>query len=642
MTNDELLKLINDKPDSFVQIIKAKNRGFYDEIDKKYSIDGKFSEKIYKHLYPQETGICKQCDVNKTKFMSFFVGYAQYCGKKCANTASSSVRAEIMIENNKKTRHEYYEKINCIVCNVEFEALKYRNQKCCSNACSAKNTATDPNRLRKIKKAKLERYGSENYVNTDKYKATCLEKYGVDNVFKAETIKSDIKGNNLEKYGVEHNAQRDDVKIKIKTTILQRYGVDNIAKSDAIKKRVRDAFNRKYGVNNVFQHVGIRNKIYEGNIKKYGTKFTRNFPHIRLILYKSVISTILRKNDITALFTFDEYTTTKNSREYKFKCNKCNIEFFDHIDRNHPRCMTCNPYIKGFSLDEKEILEYIKSIYTGSIIENDRKILDGLELDIYIPDKKVAIEFNGLYWHSEFTGRKDKSYHLHKTESCLSKNIQLIQIFEDEWRNKRDVLKRKIKHILNQDYDNIIYAKKCNVTAIDNCSTFLDNTHIQGACASQIKLGAYHNNELVAVMTFGKPRVALGTKTSVDGEYELLRFSTNSHVVGIGGKLLSFFIKTYSPSKIITFADRRYSIGNLYDKLGFKKIGETPPNYWYFKQGHIERHHRFAFRKDQLSKKLKTFDVNLSEWQNMKNNGYDRIWDCGSIKYELIIPNKIS
>jgi len=126
----------------------------------------------------------------------------------------------------------------------------------------------------------------------------------------------------------------------------------------------------------------------------------------------------------------------------------------------------------------------------------------------------------------------------------------------------------------------------------------------------------------------------MGKKTSGVGEYELLRFSTSKRVVGISGKLLSYFITNYNPTKIITYADRRWSIGNLYEKIGFTFIHNSVPNYWYFKVGEDRRWHRFNFRKDQLPKKLPIFDPSLTEWENMQLNGYDRIWDCGNMKFE--------
>lgn len=139
-------------------------------------------------------------------------------------------------------------------------------------------------------------------------------------------------------------------------------------------------------------------------------------------------------------------------------------------------------------------------------------------------------------------------------------------------------------------------------------------------------------------MTFGKLRSALGNKNIKNNNWELYRFCSKINTVIIGGasKLLKHFINHHSPDKIISYSDKRWSVGNLYESIGFKLTSNGVPNYWYFGRGNsYKRHHRFAFAKHTLSKKLKTFDNSLSEWENMKNNGYDRIWDCGSIKFEL-------
>ena len=106
------------------------------------------------------------------------------------------------------------------------------------------------------------------------------------------------------------------------------------------------------------------------------------------------------------------------------------------------------------------------------------------------------------------------------------------------------------------------------------------------------------------------------------------------NVVGIAGKLLSYFINKYIPTKIISYADKRWSRGDLYEKIGFKKVSDGSPNYWYIDKKYLHRIHRFNFRKSELHGKVKTFDPMLSEWGNMQNNGYDRIWDCGNLKYE--------
>ena len=119
----------------------------------------------------------------------------------------------------------------------------------------------------------------------------------------------------------------------------------------------------------------------------------------------------------------------------------------------------------------------------------------------------------------------------------------------------------------------------------------------------------------------------------------MYRFSTSKNIVGGASKLLAYFIKVYKPIKIISYADRRWSTGNLYEKLGFTFISNTSPNYYYINIGNGSdiRHHRYGFAKHTLQEKLPIFNDSLSEWKNMQVNGWDRIWDCGSIKYQLIL-----
>ena len=302
-----------------------------------------------------------------------------------------------------------------------------------------------------------------------------------------------------------------------------------------------------------------------------------------------------------------------------------------------PRCLDCYPIKKSQSYGELELYNFIKSIYKGIILQRKRNIIKPLELDIYLPEHNLAFEYNGIYWHSEISSNTDKNYHLDKTEMCEKQNIQLIHIFEDEWLNKKDIIKNKIKHLLNLS-DKKLYARKCIIKEIipKIKNQFLNEYHIQSEDKSKYKLGLFHNNDLVGVMTFGKPRLSSGYKNTKEGTYELIRFATSIHIVGGFSKLLKHFIRNYKPIKIITYADRRYSQGNVYIKNGFKLINKGKPNYYYTKN-HIQREHRFNYRKNVLNKKLDLYDKNLTEWQNMQINGYDRIWDCGSLKFELII-----
>jgi hypothetical protein len=280
-----------------------------------------------------------------------------------------------------------------------------------------------------------------------------------------------------------------------------------------------------------------------------------------------------------------------------------------------------------------EISEFIKSL-GFDIVLSDKKTLNGKEIDILVKDKNIGFEYNGLLWHSEKYG-KHKTYHIDKTITASNNNIKLYQIFEDEWVLKKDIVCERIKHILGIN-KNMLYARNCEVKKIDfsAANEFLNKTHIQGSNKSNINYGAFYDDKLVAVMTFSKLRKVTGYSNNNKDYYELNRFSS-SNVTGIASKILKQFIKDYNPKKIISYADRRWTpIGEntLYDKLGFNLIGTTQPNYWYMKNYKI-REHRFNYRKDKLVSD--GFDKNKTEFQIMSELGYEKIWDCGSFKYEL-------
>ena len=305
-------------------------------------------------------------------------------------------------------------------------------------------------------------------------------------------------------------------------------------------------------------------------------------------------------------------------------------EFTQRCDshREGNGCKKCSN--NGVSKYEKEINEFLISNNIVTEI-NDKTVLNGLEIDIYIPSHKVAIEFDGLYWHSE--EYKPSNYHLNKTELCEQQGIQLIHIFEDEWLNKPEIVKSRLVNILGLTPIKL-YGRKTEVRKVSpkDSKLFLDTNHIQGSVNSKVKLGLYNNDELVSIMTFGGLRKILGSTPNND-EYELLRFCNklNTTVIGGADKLLKHFTKTHSPNKIISYADRRWSQGGLYEKLGFSFIHNSKPNYFYLVNKN--REHRFKYRKDILIRE--GFDANKSEHQIMLDRNIYRIYDCGAKKYIL-------
>lgn len=302
---------------------------------------------------------------------------------------------------------------------------------------------------------------------------------------------------------------------------------------------------------------------------------------------------------------------------------------YSHLSGNG--CPKCGSV---YDKSEGEVKEFISSLNL-LFEENNRKILGGKELDMYIPSYNLAIEYNGLYWHSDL--HLDNNYHFNKTELCESKGIKLIHIFEDEWKYKQEIVKSRLTNIFGLN-SNKIYGRKCVIKEITSkeAKEFLNNNHIQGGINAKYNIGLYYNNELVSIMTFGFLRKNMGRK-SIDGHYELLRFCNKLYTSVVGGadKLLKYFIKTYNPKEITSYADRRWSQGDLYVNLGFEFVYNSKPNYFYINKG--KREHRFKYRKDILVKE--GFDKNKTEREIMKERGFNRIYDCGNKKYVLKTSN---
>ena len=296
-----------------------------------------------------------------------------------------------------------------------------------------------------------------------------------------------------------------------------------------------------------------------------------------------------------------------------------------------PKCMG------SISKVEKELLDFIKENCDGKIIENNKIEIKPYELDIYLPELKLAIEFNGLYWHSE--EYKPNNYHLNKTKLCKEKGIHLIQIFEDQWQFKKDIVKSRILNLLGKNEEKI-YGRKCVIEEVNNSITraFLIENHIQGSVNSKVNLGLYYDNILVSLMTFGKLRLILGQKHK-EGHYELLRFCNkkNTSVVGSANKLFKYFIKNYKYKEIISYADRFWTTesNNVYKTLKFELERITKPNYFYIVKKN--RKNRFNYRKDVLVKN--GYDKDKSEHGIMLERKIYRIYNSGQLKYKFLNLN---
>ena len=283
----------------------------------------------------------------------------------------------------------------------------------------------------------------------------------------------------------------------------------------------------------------------------------------------------------------------------------------------------------GPSKGEQELQEYVSELVPDTVY-NDKTLLAGKEIDILLPSHKIAIEYNGGYFHSELF--KDKNYHLNKLKEVEKKGYRIIHIWESDWYLNPEIVKSNLKNIL-QLTETKIYARKAELKEISSqqANTFCNENHLQSSAVSKVRIGLFYNNELVSVMTFSSLRKATGL-SSKQGCYELLRFCNKKNTTVIGGasKMFSYFKKKYGPTYIISYANRDWSQGNLYQKLEMTYKGNTPPGYFYVKSKH--KFSRFQFQKHKLVEQ--GADPTLTEYEIMLERGYYRIWDCGNLRFE--------
>ena len=576
-----------------------------------------------------------------------------YCSAKCSNN-SNETRQKKLATTRLRYGTDY-----AIQSDAGKEKQRRTNIERYGDACPLKNDEVK----KKAIATSLAKYGTEYAMQSKEYR----ESIGYASPFNDSETRKKIKKTMVERYGAECSLQNDAIREKVKQTNLAKYGSEYGFGSKIIQDKIRQTNLKKYGVENTFQRQDIKDRIHQRNIDEHGVtanalrpeviqkkhvtmveKYGVDNPSLNPELHEKSVRNYLNnsydrlserwKDYVVPMFSKEEYSgiaVKTRGKIYKWKCVKCGNVFEQHVHETGniflymPRCWHCYPNMnkQGQSYKEKEVLDFVKSIYDGEIIPNAHGIIGRKELDIYLPEKHLAIEFDGFYWHSEQKG-KDESYHLDKTNACAEKGIRLIHIFEDEWNLKQDIVKDRIRTILGIGQTRI-FARKCVVRDIDSktANEFLEQNHLQGGDNSSIRYGLYHGDELVSVMTFGKPRF------SKSHDWELIRFASKCgcNVAGGASKLLNHFRSNHSGS-IVSYADRRHSDGNLYEKLGFMQVGVSKPNYWYVRGG--EKLSRYACQKHRLKDVLgDAFDPNLSEFENMSLNGWTRVHDCGNMVF---------
>lgn len=436
---------------------------------------------------------------------------------------------------------------------------------------------------------------------------------------------------------------------KQKASQHKLYGCQKCAYEEYSQKRLNDNFNKKidkanqkhnhkYDYSKIPKNANIKDKVII--ICPDHGEFEQRFDaHINgQGCSKCNGGVILTKNDFIDV--------AKRIHNNKYDYSKVNYKrAHDHVEiicpdhgvflqtpTVHVSGRGCHKCGKIISQAENELANYIENELKISIIKSDRNIIKPYEIDILIPDFKIGIEYCGLYYHSNIF--KDKNDHKKKLKLMNQKGYNLITIFEDEWVNKNDIVKNKLKQKLNKNNKKRIYARNCSLKEVTDqeYKNFNNRYHIQGAGVSvKYRYGLYYNSDLVA---------CIGMKYHKNKDtWEIIRYVTSVNVVGGFSKLLKNFIKLHKTKKILSFADLRYTYieNNVYKKNGFKLVEVTKPNYFYFKSGENIRYSRIKFQKHKLKDLLVEYNSSFSEKDNMINNNYHYIYDCGNLKYELNI-----
>lgn len=452
------------------------------------------------------------------------------------------------------------------------------------------------------------------------------------------TTKYQIKPENIIEFNdIYNNKQKFKIKCNRCSSIFETTGVRLNEKKypDLCREcisimggeRQKEHYSREYfckECNNVFTTTPHNYKVSpfctdkckkDNNLKNIKIRVDENLKQTSELLGLEIIST--EDNLI-------KYKTVKDFVDFRCTCGNIfynsifNIQ--SRLKKDKRDCICKN--MTGVSNGEVEVREFINNLGISTI---NNKYLNGVSIDILC--NNIALEYNGLYWHSdEF---KDKNFHKNKTEKCLEVGVNLLHIFSNEWSNKRDIWESIIKNKLGLSKK--IYARKCELREVprEKAMEFLESNHLQGALGSIMRLGLYYKGDLVSLMTFGKPR--FNNKV----EWELLRFCNilDYNVVGAASKLLKYFERNYKPKNLLSYANLRWSGGNLYKILGFTCIGISSPSVWYFKDGTEKIENRLKFQKHKLKRILNNYDENLTAEENIRVNNYRKIYDCGNITY---------
>ena len=375
-----------------------------------------------------------------------------------------------------------------------------------------------------------------------------------------------------------------------------------------ISQQIQDLVNKKNNISEIVRKLGIPRQIIN-MLKKKNSIFIES----KFDKWKTEYNKIIENLDLYVKLN-EKISLKEISINYNIS-----IEHLKRAFSENEIEVKLHSYNK--SKGELECRNFVKSLGVDCYSANINK---KYEIDCYVKNKSFGIEYCGEYWHRYQPEKNNKNYHKHKFAYCKKHNINLMTIFECEWKYKRNILESMIKSRLG--LNSRIYARNCEIKEINSneANMFHVKHHINGKLNCSINIGLYFKNELVTVISFIKSRF------DKNYQYEIGRYSSKFDTVVVGGlsKMFKHFVKIYNPESCMTYADLRFGEGKSYTKIGFELVGQTVPNYFYFnKNDGVELESRFKYQKSKLKKSKNT------EFEIMDSLGYYRIYDCGNNKF---------
>lgn len=489
----------------------------------------------------------------------------------------------------------------------------------------------------------------------EKQRQGWLEKYGVENVMALPEFQERTKQTNLAKYGVEHHSQNDE----IKTKTIASHKARSVEERQASLEKTRETNRKKFGTDHHMKNATQQDKVKTTNIERYGAPFPlQNSDCLskmketcksqdRDTIQSKARDTMMSRYGVSApsrMHISPEVLAVLDDRDRLLEAidgktldtiaDELGLSTFTIV--KYAKKYKINDTIKSpsnsaFELGVAALLDSMNVKY----VMNTRNIIAPKELDFYLPDHNLAIECGGLYWHSELSAGRTKFYHRDKYLACKTLGIDLLTIFSDEWDHHQTIVENIIRNKIQPT--SRLMARSCKVVecTLSEAKEFINSYHIQQYSPSTVRIGLQHDGELVAIMTFAKSRFSGKKNANGAATWEIVRYCASHNVTGGAQRLLSHFKKMYSSVNIVSYSDNRWFTGKMYETLGFTPVADTI-GYSYTNYKH--RFNRMNFQKHKLVSE--GYDPSLTEWEIMQSRKFDRIWDCGQIRWELLAGDK--